>query len=203
MGVAMGWRMQRFDSALGGLNRTVAEAVAFFTRVDDQLSDGQQTARQVLAHLVFWHREYAEIARHLAQGTLPELRTGTFAELNAEASREFGREPMTALAVRLAFLQKVLDRTLRRLPHWRIAFPAKVGGKLCSVEERIVEIEAHIRNHVAHLQRAERATGGGRVAPQPDLGRVVEPATARTRLARVDKHALGAGRVGRPPSRRV
>lgn len=160
----MGRRKRRYESALGRPNQAVAEAMAYFASADEALSDGHQTARQVLAHLVFWHREYASIARAVASGREPALRVGGIAELNAEACREFEREPLSARAAQLASFQRALDRALGRLPHWRMDFPARLNGRPCSVEQRVPAIEAHIRAHLAALRRAARERAAGREA---------------------------------------
>jgi uncharacterized small protein (DUF1192 family) len=141
---------------LAALDRVVMEAVNFFAGVDESLADGHQTARQVLSHLVFWHREYVRVITALAECRQPALKSGTFAELNAGADREFQTYSMPELAQRLASLQEELVRLLQQLTHWRMDFPVKQGGHFWSVEDRIPSIEAHIRNHVVRLKRAAR-----------------------------------------------
>ncbi len=49
------------DQLLSLLDGTVSQAVLFFSGVDERFFDGHQTARAVLSHLVFWHREYCSI----------------------------------------------------------------------------------------------------------------------------------------------
>jgi hypothetical protein len=141
---------------LASLDRVVIEAVNFFCDVDENLSDGRQTARAVLSHLVYWHREYIRVIRAVAECRQPALKSGTFADLNAEAAAEFQTYSMPELAGCLAALQEELVSLLQQLTHWRMDFPVKQGGHFWSVEDRIPSIEAHIRNHVARLKRAAR-----------------------------------------------
>ena len=60
---------------------------------------------------------------------------------------------MTMLAYDLSCLQKELDAIVRRLPDWTINFPIKSDSPPCSVGERLLEIEGHIRHHVLRLKR--------------------------------------------------
>ena len=142
--------------ALEELTDTVNKAVAFFVETEESLCDGYQSAREVLSHLVFWYREYVTIAQALVDGCPPELKKGTYAELNAEATCEFAGKTMEELAHQLDEYHKNLAETLLCLPDWGINYPVKYGGRLKSVAERLPEIESHIRNHVRRLQRAER-----------------------------------------------
>jgi hypothetical protein len=149
-------RYQRPDEILITLRRTVLNAALFFETTDEWLADGCQTAHEVLAHLVFWHREYVAIAQALASGRRPELRSGAFVELNARAYQEFADMPLPALARCLVMLQELLEAALRHLPDWEINFPVKQGGRYWSIGERLPTIESHIRRHVARLRHAAR-----------------------------------------------
>ncbi len=144
------------EQILAALNCAVAEAVTFFARTDEALRDGHQSAREVLAHLVYWHREYVGITRALASGARPKLKMGTLSELNAAAAREFKDLTMAELIQKYADLQMDLEVALRSLPDWSLAFPVKYGSRIRNVADRLLAIEAHIRGHVNRLQRAER-----------------------------------------------
>ncbi len=144
------------DQALTRLRKTVADAAAFLAKVDGELFDGYQTARQVLSHLVFWHREYVSIAQALADGRKPQLQNGTYAELNAGACCEFEKHSMDQLARCLLILQESLEVELYRLTDWEMIFPVKHGSRRKCVAERLPGIETHVRNHVNRLRRAER-----------------------------------------------
>jgi hypothetical protein len=141
---------------LASLDHAVIEAVGFFCDVDENLSDGHQTAHEVLSHLVYWHREYARIISALAEHRQPELKSGTFAELNAQAYQEFQTYSTLELADCLMYFQEELVEYLQRLTYWRMDFPVKQGGRFLSVEDRIPDIEAHIHNHVQRLRKAAR-----------------------------------------------
>jgi hypothetical protein len=147
---------QRHEQLISALRRTVANGALLLATADERLTDGNQTAHEVLAHLVFWHREYVAVAQALLARRQPDLRLGTFTELNALACQEFAGEPLPALARCLLTLQELLEAALRHLPDWEINFPVKQGGRYWSVEERVAAIEAHIRHHIMRLRRAAR-----------------------------------------------
>ena len=149
-------KLNNFERTLTSLNRTLSDAAAFFAQVDEALSDGHQTARQCLSHLVFWHREYVNIARDLVAGRQPGLRHGTFKSLNAQASQEFQEESLPELAGLLVEFQLQLDALLRALPDSQAHFPLKLGGHPWRVVDLVLRIEAHIRNHVVRMKRIAR-----------------------------------------------
>jgi len=138
------------------LGETVNEAAEFFADVDEDLFDGYQKAREVLSHLVFWHREYSKVIKALRNGRQPELKSGTFVELNAAATVEFRKVPMSELTYQFALHQNQLAQELKLLSDWEVNFPVKCGGRVKSVSERLPAIESHIRNHVNRLKRAQR-----------------------------------------------
>lgn len=149
-------RPGQWEATLQTLNHTVADAAQFFSQVDEAVVDEHQTAREVISHLVFWHREYVRVAWALVEGCPPELRSGKFRELNALAAEDYKSESLPALATRLARLQWQLDRALRRLPDPSVNFPVKQGGSFWRARDRLPTIESHIRNHVRRLKRAAR-----------------------------------------------
>jgi hypothetical protein len=147
------------ENLLASLDATIADAELFFARVPESLCEGRQSAREALAHLVFWHAEYVHIAEALADGRPYHLRRGTSNELNALAARQLRDEPMPVLARRLTYRQKKLAKQLSRIRDWSINFPVKEGGDYCSISVRVAEIEAHVRGHVGRLRRAARQQG--------------------------------------------
>jgi hypothetical protein len=142
------------DEILERLNRTVIEAAAFFASANESLFDGQHTAHGVLSQLVFWHEQYVAIAGALLQGRAPSLKAGSFERLNQIARSTFSSDSMTMLAYDLSCLQKEFDALIRQLPDWSVSFPIKNDSTPCSLNDRLVEIEQHVRQHVLRLKRS-------------------------------------------------
>lgn len=144
------------ERSLSELGQVVGDAVEFFSTVDETLPDGEQTARTVLSHLVFWHREYVAITEALAAGRAPVLLQGRFTVFYLQACREFAGVPLPLLARQLAEFQTRLDRALRAIPDWSADFPIKQGGEFTPLEQRVPSLAAHIDNHLVSLRKAQR-----------------------------------------------
>ena len=141
------------EEVLDRLNRTVLAAAAYFATVGEHHSDGRQSAFGVLAQLAYWHERYVRTAQALLDGRAPELESGSFERLNQVAHNLFAGHSMTMMAYDLSCAQKEFDRLVRQLPDWSISFPIKADGEPRSLFDRLIEIEAHIRQHVNRLQR--------------------------------------------------
>lgn len=144
------------EALLATLEETVAETAAYFRQVDETLFDGYQTAREVISHLVYWHRELVAIVAAVSEGRKPRLRKGTYAMLNAQATVEFAAYPLSALAEQLERLQAQLTELLNELPDWETKLPMKCGGRRCTIAKQVRQADAHIHEHLTRLQRAER-----------------------------------------------
>lgn len=144
------------ERSLAKLDGVVNAAVEFFMKADGQLLDGEQSAREVIAHLVFWHAEYVRIAAALAANRSPRLLTGRFLDWNARATERFGSEPLPVLAQKLARSQSQLHGELMRVPNWRVKFPIKAESSHSTVSEWIPRVQAHLAGHLLRLQRARR-----------------------------------------------
>lgn len=144
------------ERALCALDDAVNDAAGYLTEVDPNLHGGYQTAREVLCHFVYWHREYVVISQAILHGCQPPLKDGTFAQLNAEATEEFAGQTMVDLAYSLLTWQETLLTQLRSLPDWSANFPVKQNGRHKRVTDRVSGIESHFRGHIRRLRRAER-----------------------------------------------
>lgn len=142
------------EQQLASLNTSIINAVSFSGSIDENLLDANQTTHEVLAHLVFWQREYVRVISALVDCRQVALKSGTFNALNTRAYEEFQPFSIFQLANKLASLQETLDRLLRQLPDRDINSPLKQGGQFKGVTDRLSAIEAHVRNHVIKLKRA-------------------------------------------------
>ncbi len=135
------------------LDRSVASAAALLGTADRASGEGEDSPHGTLAQLVFWHEQYVAIARSLALSLEPELLNGTFGELNARARQAHRTESLVLLASRYRDLQQQFRATLEAIQDWSQNFPIKANFTNATVEERVVEITAHIDRHVARFQR--------------------------------------------------
>ena len=144
------------DQLLSDLTDSIVLAANFFMQVDECLFDGHQTAREVLSHLVFWHREYCAISKALLLGEQPTLLSGSLAVLNEKATCEFREVDMDDLSRQLVEAQANLDNNLRQLENWNVNFPFKKGCRKTDVGGRICAINNHVRHHLVRQERAHR-----------------------------------------------
>ncbi|MBE2220462.1 MAG: hypothetical protein IAF02_02925 [Anaerolineae bacterium] len=145
-----------YDSLLTSLDRSVTKLVQLVSQVDEDFYDGHQTSREMLSHLVFWHREYVAITEALVNGRSPHLRQSTFIALNARSVREFQRLSMAQLCQDFLKYQQALRDNLCQLYDWEIEFPVKKGCRWATVPERLQIIQEHVDGHLARLERACR-----------------------------------------------
>lgn len=142
------------DQLLSDLDGSINLAAEFFMQTNENLFDGHQSAREVLSHLLFWHREYCAISKALLLGKNPQLISGTLAKLNEQATVEYQEEDMEDLAKQLIVLQKNFAMNLRQLEDWNVNFPFKKGCRKIDVAGRICSIIAHIKHHLVRQERA-------------------------------------------------
>ncbi len=141
---------------IAALDRAVENTVRFFESADEHLCDGEQSAREVISHLVFWHREYLRLITALADGRDPQPLIGKFRHYNAQAAEMYAHQSMPELARQFAKLHAELDCALNRLSNWRIAYPHKEGVANRSVSTHMSQILAHVDGHITRLERAAK-----------------------------------------------
>jgi hypothetical protein len=140
---------------VSALTNSVNAAAAYFDSLDENLRAGEQTVRQVVAHIVFWHREYVAVMGAIARGRQPILCAGKFYQLNQLAYREFQNVPLPILTKRLIRLQSDLGSVAVNVPN-RHKFAFKAGSKPQPITYWLPRIQAHIDGHVARLRQAEK-----------------------------------------------
>lgn len=154
-------RTHSLEQVFAHMQCTAADAAMLFRNIDEQTDDGFQAARQVLAHLVFWHREYVKIARSALNGKPPELRHGTYSSLNALAHQEFRDRSMSNLTDQFMTLQSELIEISEALQSRRVKLPFKEGGQVLNLEDWLRRIQAHVLGHVRRFHRVERPRSPG------------------------------------------
>ena len=109
--------------------------------------------REVLAHLVFHHELYVNLAEANIFGTPHVALTGKYREINAGAvaiNRGFSSGELTA---RLRQANQRLVELYERYDPAKTCVQIKAGVKVRSLAELVPEVEAHIRNHLLKLQK--------------------------------------------------
>jgi hypothetical protein len=144
------------NTVVNRLSLSIQEAVGFFISAPVELRDGPQSVKEVLSHLVFWHREYVNILGALLAGRSADLRMGKFRELNEQAYAEFRDRSMAELASLLSGYQEQLEALLMSGFDPRQMMQVKQGSRAWGVLELMDRVEAHIRGHLLRLKTAQR-----------------------------------------------
>ena len=142
-------------TTLAALHQTVDDAATFLNTIDPAVRDGDQSVHDILAHLVFWHREYVAVISAIAQGKKPQLHVEKFYELNALAYREFKNVSRQTLTKRLVRLQSELEQVALGV-NGNTKFAFKEGVKTRTLAHWLPKIRAHIEGHLVRLRRIEK-----------------------------------------------
>lgn len=145
------------DERLAELEDAVAELVAVARDLPDPdvVTTGEWTARDVLAHLVFWHESFARNVADLAAGRRPTPLAGTYAALAARTTAELGGVGVGALVERLLAAQAVI-RVLVRAPGVEL-IPYRRGSRPYPPDEHLAVVRDHVRAHGRELAAELRA----------------------------------------------
>jgi hypothetical protein len=113
--------------------------------------------KEVMAHLVYHHELYVNLAEAFLAGTPAALPKGRFRDLNARAiAASRGTSPVN-LANRLRKADgRLVQLHLLHDPS-EIEVQIKAGAKLRTLAELVPEVETHIRNHSEKLRPGLKA----------------------------------------------
>ena len=139
------------EERLAELEEAVTALVAVARALPDPnaVTTAEWTARDVLAHLVFWHESFARNVADLAAGRRPTPLSGTYAALAARTRTELGGLGIEALIARLMEAQGVIrgsvgDPTITLIPYRR-------GSRPYPPEEHLAVVRDHVRAHTREL----------------------------------------------------
>lgn len=142
-----------------------ADALRSFNTAADQLIDLFQkqhdpdwmvydawSARDVLAHLTFWHESFARNVSDLVAQRKPRPLKGRFADLNQQGVESMRGLPLDAVikrfqAAHIAIQENILNPSLTLIPY-------KVGSRDYSPQEHLNIVQMHIEQHTRDIQKA-------------------------------------------------
>jgi hypothetical protein len=145
--------METRETLLAQLDETVARLLDFYRNLPEP--DGMVyelwTAKDVLAHLTFWHESFARNVGDLAQGKKPTPLKGRFIDLNQAGVDEMRPYPLDTVIERFAsahqiIRQNILDPRLTLIPY-------RKGSRDYSPEEHLSIVNDHIQFHLKDVTR--------------------------------------------------
>lgn len=136
------------------LRETVTAFAAYVTSLPGSLvSPRAWGAREVLAHIAYWHERYVEIIEAALLKREPSPLQGTFRELNARAVQTMAGKSVTAMAARLLDAQHRLELIAPAASQRRLRVAIKPGARAWSIDELLSRVEGHVRGHHVTLRR--------------------------------------------------
>jgi hypothetical protein len=120
----------------------------------DLVSDSLWGPKEILVHLVSHHERYVRLIRATVRGARLPPPSGTFAELNAEAVRANSSMSVSRLVRRFRQANQALCDFYADCDPKSVVVEIKAGAKPRSFDSLVVEIEAHVRDHLLKLRKA-------------------------------------------------
>ncbi len=110
------------------------------------------TAKDVLAHLTFWHESFARNVGDLAQGKKPTPLKGRFIDLNQGGVDEMCLQPLDAVIEKFAAAHEIIRRNI--LDPRLTLIPYKKGSRDYTPEEHLNIVNDHIQFHLKDVTHA-------------------------------------------------
>ncbi len=112
------------------------------------------SAKEVLAHMVYWHRASLQGIESVTSGGPPFQVPASSDEINGEIVAELSETPVPVITVEIRDIQRRLVDAIRLVPNPDAIVFIRAGGQAFSTRIRLETIGNHWREHVSELQAA-------------------------------------------------
>jgi hypothetical protein len=109
-------------------------------------------AKDILAHITFWHESFARNLCDLVNGVKPRPLKGSYSDLNQRCMAEFRPLGVEEIFVRLSEAQSVIRENI--LNPELVSIPYKVGSRAYSPEEHLEIVIDHVQKHMSDIKKA-------------------------------------------------
>jgi hypothetical protein len=139
------------------LDETVAQLYDTYKHLSDSgvMVYKQWTAKDVLAHLTFWHESFARNVMDLVNGRKPTPLKGRLIELNQAGLDAMCSEMLETVMARFNFAHKVIQENI--LNSTLNLIPYKKGSRDYSPEEHLEIVKGHINEHIQDVRKVSAA----------------------------------------------
>lgn len=139
---------------LAKLNDTITRLICLMRSLPDPTLEVYEgwSARDVLAHIAFWHQSFARNAGDLARGVKPKPLRGTFRQLNERCFTEARTKSVEDLLTELESAHAVIRGCI--LQESLGTIPYKVGSRDYSPDEHLSIVHDHITQHIIDIEKA-------------------------------------------------
>jgi len=114
------------------------------------------SAKDVLAHLTFWHESFARNLHAVAHRQKPSPLKGRLGDLNQQGVEAFRPLPVAALVERLRAAQASIASEI--LDPVRGLIPYRRGSRPYAPEEHLEIVRDHLRKHLTQVRSALKGT---------------------------------------------
>jgi hypothetical protein len=146
--------METRATLLQQLNETVSQLLATCQALTEpeRLVYERWSAKDVLAHLTFWHESFARNVRDLAQGIKPTPLKGRLSDLNQQGVDEMRSLTLAQVSQRLMTAQALIREHI--LNPKLTSIPYRKGSRDYSPEEHLELVIGHIQLHLKDVRFA-------------------------------------------------
>jgi hypothetical protein len=145
--------MNQRENFLHALNTTVTQLLDVYKNMDDPDVMVYQlwSAKDVLAHLTFWHESFSRNVLDMVNGRKPTVLKGRFIDLNQGGVDEMRTETLETVIDRFVRSHLVIQDHILNLGV--IMIPYKRGSRDYSPEEHLGVVDGHINQHLRDVQK--------------------------------------------------
>jgi len=142
------------ETLLQRLNETVAQLLGVYQTLPDPdaLVYELWSAKDVLAHLTFWHESFARNLADLVNGRKPTPLKGRFIDFNQGGVDALRPETLPAVLGRFQSAHQIVQENI--LNPTLTLIPYKKGSREYSPEEHLDIVNAHINEHLRDVRKA-------------------------------------------------
>lgn len=146
--------METRQILLEGLNKTVTQLLSTYQSLPESKAMVYEfwSAKDVLAHLTFWHESFARNVDDLARGRKPSPLKGRLRDLNQRGVDEMAYLSLAEVLTRLEAAHATIRANILN-PALTI-IPYRKGSREYTVEEHLEIVNNHIIFHLRDVQKA-------------------------------------------------
>ena len=145
--------METRQTLLEQLNATVVQLCVFYQTLPDPNAQIYElwSAKDVLAHLTFWHESFARNVEALAHGRQPNPLKGRLRDLNQRGVDEMAHLSLAEVLERFDAAHAILQANI--LNPVLTLIPYRKGSREYTAEEHLEIVTDHINHHLRDVRK--------------------------------------------------
>lgn len=148
--------MTTLDDIVGLFKTLTSRLTVFIDFVEEKdgnfMATDKWTVDDVLRHVTYWHMNYADNYKALAEGKQPPLLEGPYYQLNLQGVASLKKYSRNELIQKLHQAHNDLKKCIliEKVPQMQY----KKEGKVLSTAQFLQIVEAHLRGHIKQVRKA-------------------------------------------------